>query len=355
MESNLDLDELVADWTLVGGEPDLVAGKRGSTRLRFALMLKFYGRHGRFPIVDGDLDRDVVDFVAQQVGVDPADFGSEVWSERTARSHQAQIREHFGFRECSMDDGDRAVAWLVEHVCQREQNPTVVREELLAWLRREQLEPPSAPRIERLTRSALHRGERAVTTRVTDRLPIAVRVRLDDLVALPDDDPDVDGADGASVWSLMLAEPGDVSLNSMLAEIDKLSAVRFVEVPAGVVDDVAPAIIERWRNRAAVESPSHLRTHRDELRWSLLATMLVVRERELVDALVDLLIATVHRIGARAGRRVTKELTNVFKKVRGKDNILFSIAQAALDSPDDAVRSPPAGGRSRSVRTVRCR
>jgi len=67
--------------------------------------------------------------------------------------------------------------------------------------------------------------------------------------------------------------------------------------------------------------------------------MLVVREREFVDALVDLLIATVHRIGARAGRRVTKELTNAFKKVRGKEKILFSIAEAAIDAPDDAVRT----------------
>ncbi len=340
MEANLDLDELVADWTLVGGEPGLVAGKRGSTRLRFSLMLKFYGRHGRFPIVDGDIDGAVVDFVAKQVDVDPADYASEVWSERTVRSHQAQIREHFGFRECSMADGDRVVAWLVEHVCQREQNPTVVHEELLAWLRRERLEPPSAPRIERLTRSALHRGERAVTIRVTNRLPTVVRERLDDDV------------DGVSAWSLMLAEPGEVSLNSMLAEIDKLNAVRFVGIPSGVVDDVAPAVIKRWRNRAAVESPSHLRTHPDELRWSLLATMLEVRERELVDALVDFLIATVHRIGARAGRRVTKELTNAFKKVRGKENILFSIAQAALQSPDDAVRSvvfPAVSGGERTL------
>ena len=43
-----DLDELVADWTLVREEVDLVAGKRGSTRLGFALQLKFYGSHGRF-------------------------------------------------------------------------------------------------------------------------------------------------------------------------------------------------------------------------------------------------------------------------------------------------------------------
>ena len=45
----LGLDELVEHWTVLTDERDLVAGKRGPTRLGFALLLKFYTRHGRFP------------------------------------------------------------------------------------------------------------------------------------------------------------------------------------------------------------------------------------------------------------------------------------------------------------------
>jgi hypothetical protein len=71
---------------------------------------------------------------------------------------------------------------------------------------------------------------------------------------------------------------------------------------------------------------------------TLLAALVHQREREITDTLVELLIATVHRIGARAERRVTNELINAFKKVTGKENILFSIAEAALAQPDEAVR-----------------
>lgn len=63
---------------------------------------------------------------------------------------------------------------------------------------------------------------------------------------------------------------------------------------------------------------------------TLLAALLVEREREVTDSLVDLLIATVHRIGARAERKVTNELINAFKRVSGKENILFQIAEASL-------------------------
>jgi hypothetical protein len=58
---------------------------------------------------------------------------------------------------------------------------------------------------------------------------------------------------------------------------------------------------------------------------TLLAALLREREREMTDTLVDLLIATVHRVGARAETKVTKELVNAFKRVSGKEHILFRV------------------------------
>jgi len=40
--ARIDEDELIEHWTLIGGELAEVAGKRGPTRLAFALLLKFY-------------------------------------------------------------------------------------------------------------------------------------------------------------------------------------------------------------------------------------------------------------------------------------------------------------------------
>jgi hypothetical protein len=63
------------------------------------------------------------------------------------------------------------------------------------------------------------------------------------------------------------------------------------------------------------------------------------REREITDALVELLISTVHRVGARADKRVVQELVNAFKRVTGKENILFAIAEACVGAPDEPVRA----------------
>ncbi|WP_434740047.1 DUF4158 domain-containing protein [Micromonospora sp. SH-82] len=60
MARSLDLDELVEHWTLLNDERQLIAGKRGPTRLGFALWLKFYTRAGRFPRGRGELPGEAV-------------------------------------------------------------------------------------------------------------------------------------------------------------------------------------------------------------------------------------------------------------------------------------------------------
>jgi hypothetical protein len=131
--------------------------------------------------------------------------------------------------------------------------------------------------------------------------------------------------------------PGNVSLESMLREIRKLTAIRAIGLPAWLFADVAPKVLASWRQRAAVQSPSHLRRRSDEAAATLLSALLVGREREVTDSLVDLLIATVHRIGARPEQKVTNELINAFRRVSGKENILFAIAEASLAKPDGEV------------------
>jgi Domain of unknown function (DUF4158) len=63
----LDQDELIDRWTLVGDELNLVANNRGATKLGFALLLRFYTERGRFPRGTGEIPDAAVDYVAGQV------------------------------------------------------------------------------------------------------------------------------------------------------------------------------------------------------------------------------------------------------------------------------------------------
>jgi Domain of unknown function (DUF4158) len=333
----MDLDELAGHWTLLKDERELVAVKRGPTRLGFALLLKFYARAGRFPRGRAELDDDAVAFVARQVGVPASDLGFYEWAGSTIEYHRSQIRRHLGFRECTAEDAGKLTEWLAASVCQAERRADRVREELLAQCRAGQIEPPSAGRCDRIIRSALHQAEQALTSRVTGRLGPDASARLAALAAAADDD-EGDGAE-PSALALIKSVPGNVSLESMLTEIGKLDAVRAAGLPDGLFSGIAPRVVAAWRARAAVEAPSHLRDHPRPLMLTLLAALVHERQREITDTLADLLISTVHRIGARAERKVTQELVSEFRKVAGKETLLFRLAEAAIACPDDTVRA----------------
>jgi hypothetical protein len=78
--------------------------------------------------------------------------------------------------------------------------------------------------------------------------------------------------------------------------------------PTDLFGDVSPKVVERFRQRATVEAPNELRAHTPALRATLVATLCWLRRREVTDSLVDLLIQVIHKIGARAEKRVEKEL-----------------------------------------------
>ncbi len=339
MARDLGLDDVVDHFTLIGDELDQLRNKSGATRLGFAVLLKFLLWRGRFPRGLHEVPDDAVAHLARQVRVTATELGSFDFASRTAKRHRTEIRAYTGFRECSVADAEALAGWLAQHVASGERRPERVREELILRCRAELIEPPTPERVSEIARSALHQAEQALLALIADRLDAVVVARLEALIAVSDEDENVLG--------LIKAAPGNVSLETMLVEISKLEAVRAIGLPAGLFDGIDARIIAGWRARAAVESPVHLREHPQPTKLALLCALLYLREREVTDALAQLLISTVHRINARSEEKVITELVKDFKRVTGKETLLRKIAEASLGTPDDTVREvifPVVGG-----------
>jgi hypothetical protein len=91
------------------------------------------------------------------------------------------------------------------------------------------------------------------------------------------------------------------------------------------------------------------------VRYTLLAVLCWTRQAELVDGLVELLIGLIHRINARAERRVEKELIGQLAAVPGKRGIFTKMVNAALDKPDETVRQvvfPAVPGGEKTLRAL---
>lgn len=323
-------EDLVECWTLVENDWRLVGSKRGATRLGFTLLLKFFEQEAQFPEHADEVPQAAVEYVASQVRVEPSEFGSYDWLGRTIKYHRAQIRDAFGFREATRADEDRLSNWLAQDVCSVELDDERVREALLARCRAEKMEPPG--RADRIVGAARAEFERQFCERTVSLLSYDAVSSLENLVAADEKES------GTGVFSELKADPGPLGLETLLREIGKLERIREIGLPEDLFADVSEKLLASWRARTAQEYAAWMRRHPQSVRLTLLAALCWSRSAEITDSLVELLVGLVHKIDVRADKKVASELIADLKRVRGKEGLLFSVAEAAVANPDETVR-----------------
>jgi TnpA family transposase len=321
-----DPEELIAYWTLVDEDWRLLGNKTGATRLGFALTLKYVEIEGDFPHYAEQIPLAAVEFVAELVKVDPAGFAKYSFDNRTAEYHRAQIRQALGIRPATDEDKQRWTAWLAAEQCPVEQDRGRLQAALRRRCRSEGVEPPVEAQIERVVNSAVRRHETAFAAQIVGRLGPGVCTALRGLMQ----------SEGA--LAEVKADPGPLGLDTLMSEIAKLTTVRALKLPRDLFADVSDRLVAAWRSRAARMFPSDFAACEPPVRYTLLAALCWVRQAEITDALVGLLVDLVHRINARAERRVEKELLADLSSVPGKKGIFLKICTAALEHPDDVVR-----------------
>ncbi|WP_327129513.1 Tn3 family transposase [Streptomyces sp. NBC_01727] len=322
-------EELLASWTLVEGDWKLVANKTAVTRLGFCLMLKFFEIEARFPEFIEEFPQPAVEYVADLVKVPAAELAK--YDLAGAKRHRKQIREALGFRPATLDDEEQLTVWLATEVCPVELVKDRQREALVVECRARSIEPPGRTRTEKVLVAARNRWERVFCAQTIERMGEVGVARLLALVAEANED-------GTTLLAALKRDPGAVGLDSLLAEVNKLNDVRGLGLPEGLFADCSEKLVAAWRARAIKMYPSDFRDTAEDVRITLLAALCLSRQGEITDALGDLLVALVQKINARAERRVERQLTAELKKVRGKEGILFRLADAAIGKPDEVVR-----------------
>jgi hypothetical protein len=215
----------------------------------------------------------------------------------TLKRHRAEIRALSGARETTVADGEALTDWLRDHAVADSRDT----------------------RFDALLRPAVAAEQ---------KIPA-------------DDEPD---GPFPAVLMHLRSDPGEPSVNSLQAELVKLDLVRKLGLPADLFAHAPSHEVERYSQRVAVEAPYELGRHAEPFRLTALAASAHLRGRSLTDGLVDLLIGTIHRIGAHAERKVERELLDDLKRVSGKQNILFEFSVAGVLTLRDLVKEWKATG-----------
>lgn len=329
--------ELDTHWALTAQEEALTVARRGPSRFGFVVLLKFFQYEGRFPESRREIPADVMRYVAVQLAMPLNTLDAFDWQDRTARRQRAEILEWLDIRRTEEADWRALASWLNAEVIPLDLSLKQLTERIRDWLRTHRLDTPGLERLERMLRAQLHAFETDLLIRIDDSLTDATRTALDALLgdATVQDDAT---EDSANPFSTLRGDPGRVSLDTLLQELDKLQLVRNVVLPMPALATVPVKWRQKFRQRAAIETVWDLRRHAPHVRHGLMAAFCYERRHEIIDGLIDLLMQIIHKIDSRAKKKVEQQLLTDLQRVSGKTAVLFRLAEAAVDHPDETIK-----------------
>ena len=322
------------EWLILPEEERMLTNRTPHGRLGFAVLLKFFQVKGRFPNWQGEVGKDILANIAEQIGVPVEAWLDLNWEGRTIKRHRADIREWCGFREVTLSDLEIFRRWLVEEIIPQGYRADRVREALLKRCRDLRIELPASDHSNRLIQSAFQEHETRFCETLVQNLNSTTLGRLDSLLQLQHSMGD---EAEWTAWQTLKSDPGKAGLESVKEAVARLRTVREIGMSDALFKSVSPKLLERYAKRAAVEEPFELRRHTDHLRVTLMAAFLHLRSEELTDHLVDLLVETVHKMGKKAESRIDESLSEALQKAPSKMAKLYRIAKASIEAPQGVV------------------
>lgn len=289
-----------------------------------------------------DIPKEVILYISKQLGIEASTFDNYDWAGRIIKYHRAQIREYFNFREPTLEDINSISEWICKNVLYYDLDLEHLKAEAYSRFRELNIEPTTADQVERLTKSAIFTYESQFFEDTFQKLSkdsiLKMDLLINDLTSY--DETEFDGNTDIESLSFtnLRSDPGRIGLESVFREVNKLKTIQEVELPDNLFNNIPEKMLKKYKLRAVSEDLRELRRHPESLIYTLLSAFFWLRCREITDNLIELLIQVIHRISVRAERKVEKEFINDFRRVNGKTNILFQMADAALNNPDGIVK-----------------
>lgn len=327
-------------YTLDSEELKLVqSNNTEKNRLAFAVMLKFFQEKGRYPTKKDAIDPMILSSLATQLKVGSILFEPIYLGTRVSERFRRKIRGFLGYRIAKLSDAETLIIWLIDQMQYGSYTMPQYREKAYDFFKENKLEPFSNEKTDRYIRSAIHRFEKQFFSGITKQLsPQSVKL-VNDLLC---EDNETNGSkkdipDDEITLRRLKADVAGVKLKHIAFEIKKLNFIRSIPIPSLLFDNTPRKLIKKYYQRIMAASPSNVLEFVSDARAASMACFVYIRSQLLTDDVADLFIKLIHNMKSSAEVHVNKKIITDVKKVNGKFDILYLIAEAALENPKGII------------------
>jgi len=331
-QENYSHEELVEHFLFNETDREFIAQFRmDANRHGIAILLKSLQYLGYLPQHINEIPRQIKAFIAKQLSLVGNPSEQYLWQTRTRDNHFAWIRQQTGFRFPAAQYKADLESWLRSEGAPDAITFADLFECAIQRFRSLRIELPSEKELQRIVNAALNGFFSDVHQEMTHGLDRKSRKNIDGLLIVP-------AGEAFSPFEKLKASTGRPGVKNLQKEITKLQQMRSVGIVKEHLMNVPFKVQKLLKHRATNETASKMREHPEDIRYGLMACFISIRTMEVMDDIVRMFIEMIHRVNVRAEKKRDNELLRELKRVDGKTQILFRLAEAAMDNPDGTIR-----------------
>ena len=221
-------------YNLDDDEIQLIKSKNtDKNKLAFAVLLKYFQLEGRYPKNKIVISPDLINSLAAQLNINKVCIEKIEWQGRSIERFRREIRNHFGFREATLEDSELLKNYLIQNVLQNALTVRQCIEYAYHYLRNQKIEPFTTKELERHIRSAYRTYEQQLFSSIHNQLSDDVKKSIYDLL-IGDIDSDEDNLEETTSEILLRHLKKDIpgtKLKLVEFEISKLNRLREIHLP----------------------------------------------------------------------------------------------------------------------------
>lgn len=322
LPGDMSSEALASSFTLGPDDLEFIRACRGAhNRLGYAVLLSSVRFAGTFPNKAEDVPPAIVACLRSQLGLDEHINLAGYFEARTFERHVSSIKACCGLTHFA-DDASirfRLTRWLYAQCWARDERPGVLVLQSADWLLERRVILPGVTTLERLVGRVRERAQLQLWHRVVGGLSSQQRQHIQ---AFFDED-----AESLGNFELLRASPLKRRQSDFLRHLDKLDALRGVELGLKPPKGVPASHLERMARVAARAKPSAIFALKEPRRTATVAALFYTLEASAQDDAVELaeaLIADLFREAelAQASRRQAHQ--------RDLDNAILLLRELAV-------------------------
>lgn len=312
LPQSLPNDDLAKAFTLDGPDLDLIRTLRtAKNRLGFAALLTSVRYVGAFPASQHDVPPVIVTYLNTQLSIDAQiSLGSYFSAPKTVERHIRSIRERYGFIYYADTPQVRwrLARWLYLECWMGNDRPGTLVLQAADWLVSHNVILPGLSILERLVGRIRDRATTRLWMRIVSGLSEAQRNQIASLLA--------QGADRLSGLGILRASPLKRRQSDLWSHLDRLDAVRDLNMTLTLPKGVPVTQLERLARVARLAKPSAIAALKEPRRTATVAALLFTLEAAAQDEAIELgdaLIADLFRDAEQAqakGRQAHEKILN---------------------------------------------